>query len=58
MSTTEAKRDVIDYLWDWAEGAGNWAKLLVHKVCLKKKMLWSKMTGRKFIRSSYMISDL
>lgn len=32
MSTTEAKRDVIDYLWVWAEGVGNWAKLLVQKV--------------------------
>jgi len=39
MSTTEAKRDVIDFLWDWAEGAGNWAKLLVHKVVLNEDAL-------------------
>ena len=39
MSTTEAKRDVIDFLWDWAEGAGNWAKLLVHKVVSKEDAL-------------------
>ena len=36
MSTTEAKRDVIDYLWEWAEDAGNWAKLLVQKVVQKE----------------------
>ncbi|MBM9515230.1 AAA family ATPase [Desulfogranum marinum] len=39
MSTTEAKRNVIDFLWDWAESAGNWAKLLVHKVVSKEDAL-------------------
>jgi len=39
MSTTEAKKDVIDYLWEWAEGAGNWAKLLVQKVVQKEGCL-------------------
>lgn len=39
MSTTEAKRDVIDFLWDWAEGTGNWTKLLVQKVVLKEDAL-------------------
>jgi hypothetical protein len=39
MSTTEAKRDVIDFLWDWAEGTGNWTKLLVHKVVSKEDAL-------------------
>jgi hypothetical protein len=39
MSTTEAKRAVIDFLWDWAESAGNWAKLLVHKVVSKEDAL-------------------
>lgn len=39
MSTTGAKRDVIDFLWDWAESAGNWAKLLVHKVVSKEDAL-------------------
>ena len=39
MSTTEAKRDVIDFLWAWAESAGNWAKLLLHKVVLKEDAL-------------------
>lgn len=36
MSTTETKRDIIDYLWEWAESAGNWAKLLVKKVVQKE----------------------
>lgn len=39
MSTTEAKRDVIDFLWAWAESAGNWAKLLLHKVVSKEDAL-------------------
>jgi len=36
MSTTETKRDVIDYLWEWAEETGNWAKILVQKVVQKE----------------------
>lgn len=36
MSTSEAKRDVIDYLWEWAEDAGNWAMLLVQKIVQKE----------------------
>jgi energy-coupling factor transporter ATP-binding protein EcfA2 len=28
----ESKRDVLEFLWEWAEEKGNWAKLLLHKV--------------------------
>lgn len=31
-STTNAKKEVIDYLWDWADGHGDWAKLLLEKL--------------------------
>jgi energy-coupling factor transporter ATP-binding protein EcfA2 len=27
-----SKRDVLDFLWEWAEEKGNWAKLLLHEV--------------------------
>ena len=30
-STTANKKEIVDYLWDWA-GNSDWAKLLVHKV--------------------------
>lgn len=28
----ESKRDVLEFLWEWAEEKGNWAKLLLHEV--------------------------
>ncbi len=31
ISTTTNKKEVVDFLWDWA-GDSDWAKLLVHKV--------------------------
>lgn len=30
-STTTNKKEIVDFLWDWA-GSSDWAKLLVHKV--------------------------
>ena len=27
-----SKRDVLDFLWEWAEEKGNWAKLLLHEI--------------------------
>ncbi|MBF8149490.1 AAA family ATPase [Winogradskyella sp. F6397] len=32
MTTGNTQRELIDYLWEWAESKGFWAKLLVHKV--------------------------
>ena len=32
MGTTTAKKEILDYLWEWAEKTGYWAKLLVKTV--------------------------
>ncbi|MEW4922493.1 AAA family ATPase [Algibacter sp. 2305UL17-15] len=32
MTTVNTQRELIDYLWEWAESKGLWAKLLVQKV--------------------------
>ena len=29
--TLSTKRNVLDFLWEWAEDKGNWAKLLLHE---------------------------
>ncbi|WP_286755955.1 AAA family ATPase [Roseivirga sp. UBA838] len=31
-SSTTNKKEIVDFLWDWAESHGDWAKLLVQKV--------------------------
>ena len=31
-STTGTKKELVDFLWDWAESNGEWSKLLVSKV--------------------------
>lgn len=31
-SSTTNKKEIVDFLWEWAEGNGDWAKLLVQKV--------------------------
>jgi len=36
MGTTTAKKEILDYLWEWAEKAGHWAKLLVKTVVEKE----------------------
>jgi hypothetical protein len=36
MATTKSKKEILDYLWEWAEGNGEWAKLLVKKVIEKE----------------------
>ena len=32
MATTTSKMAILDYLWEWTEGYGSWAKLLVKKI--------------------------
>ena len=32
MATTTSKMAILDYLWEWTEGYGNWAKFLVKKI--------------------------
>ena len=31
-STTTAKKEIVDFLWDWAEHHGDWGKLIVNKI--------------------------
>ena len=28
MATTKSKKEILDYLWEWAEDTGEWAKKL------------------------------
>ena len=37
-STTNNKKEIIDFLWDWADNR-DWAKLLVHKVVITENSL-------------------
>ena len=37
-STTNKKKEIIDFLWDWADNR-DWAKLLVHKVVITENSL-------------------
>lgn len=39
MSTTTTKKQAIDFLWEWAETQGEWAKLLIHKVVASQAAL-------------------
>jgi energy-coupling factor transporter ATP-binding protein EcfA2 len=39
MVTTTTKKEVLDYLWEWAENTGHWAKLLVKTVVQKEAPL-------------------
>jgi hypothetical protein len=31
-STTIAKKEIVDFLWEWAETQGDWGKLLISKI--------------------------
>lgn len=39
MATTTAKKEILDYLWEWAETTGPWAKLLIKTVAVKEEGL-------------------
>lgn len=39
MATTKTKADVVDYLWEWANEQGEWAKSLVTQICIKEDAL-------------------
>jgi hypothetical protein len=30
-STTTNKKEIVDFLWEWAESNGEWSKLLIEK---------------------------
>ena len=54
MTITKLQKDVVDYLWDWAEVQGEWAKLLVCLVCKKEDSL--SETERKTIFENFLAS--
>ena len=31
-STTTSKKEIVDFLWEWAESQGDWGKLLISKI--------------------------
>ena len=36
MTTTKSKKEIFDYLWEWAENSGEWAKNLT-KIAVEKE---------------------
>ena len=36
MATTKSKKEILDYLWEWAEDSGEWAKNLT-KIAVEKE---------------------
>lgn len=46
-STTTNKKEIVDFLWDWA-GSSDWAKLLVHKVVSTESSLSIADRGEVF----------
>ena len=36
MATTKTKKQILDYLWEWAENSGEWAKKLT-KLAVEKE---------------------
>ncbi len=39
MATTATKKEIVDYLWEWGEQNGEWAKLLVKEIIEKERAL-------------------
>ncbi|HCT41417.1 MAG TPA: hypothetical protein DF427_09705 [Moraxellaceae bacterium] len=39
VGTTSTKKELIDFLWDWADSHGDWSKLLVEKVVFSESPL-------------------
>lgn len=45
MGTTTTKKEILEYLWEWAEKTGHWAKLLVKTVVQKEAPLSEEELG-------------
>lgn len=39
MATIATKKEIVDYLWEWGEQNGEWAKLLVKEIIEKERIL-------------------
>src|SRR5690554_128930 len=60
-STTQNKKAIIDFLWEWAENHGDWSKLLISKLIMAESAL--SMTEREtifnyFLQSINLYSEL
>ena len=42
MATTKSKKQILDYLWEWAESSGEWAKMLTKLAIEKESSLSEK----------------
>lgn len=40
-STTTKKKEIVDFLWEWAESHGDWSKLLINKIVSTESNLQS-----------------
>jgi len=38
-SKTAKKKEIVDFLWDWAVSNGEWSKLLIEKVVFSENSL-------------------
>lgn len=47
-STTANKKNLVDFLWEWAEEHGYWAKLLINKVVINECELSSEERNKVF----------
>lgn len=41
VSTSKSKKEIIDFLWDWAQTQGDWAEILIQKVVSSESELTS-----------------
>ncbi|RRO12352.1 AAA family ATPase [Flavobacteriaceae bacterium 14752] len=60
-SSTTNKKEIVDFLWEWAEGNGNWAKLLVQKVINSEDRLQDSdriETFKYFLESIGLVKEL
>jgi hypothetical protein len=60
-SITATKKGIVDFLWDWAEPNGDWAKLLVSKIVSTEESLSTKernIVFNYFLQSINMYSGL
>jgi len=47
-STTTNKKEIVDFLWEWAESNGEWSKLLIDKIVSTETNLSSADRGQVF----------
>lgn len=52
MSTTNTKKELIDFLWEWAIPYGNWGQLLIEKITTKQSTL--EQTEREQVFNYYL----